>query len=63
MEVNRLGPAVNGIEPEYTRPYVCPVWYHRQLQLLRLPSTAVSSATIDPHGVYGRPPYIALEKG
>ena len=31
MEVNRLGPAVNGIEPEYTRLHTRPVCNYRQL--------------------------------
>ena len=49
IEVNRPGPALNGIEPEYTRLHTRLLWYYRQLLahtsafqntlLLRLPST------------------------
>ena len=31
IEVNRPGPALNGIEPEYTRLHTRLLWYHRQL--------------------------------
>ena len=59
-QVKRPGPAVNGNEPEYTRPHI---GLPKHRLPYRLPSTYASSATVGPHGVYDGPPYIALEKG
>ena len=78
-QVKRPGPALNGIEPEYTRPHVDLLWYHRQLlahtsafqntvcRIVCLPRTPRLLPS-DPTAFrisrfYGWPPYIALEKG